>query len=225
MKIKVLPETKWQWRRFYVLTAAAVFIFIIRFVIPYITAAMYDPEEGDIIFQPLPRISELTRTIEGVTRSHYSHCGVLVREKGRWAVIEALGYVKLTPLNKWIRQGRYGQFYVYRLKKRYRDIIPKFILKLKNYLGTPYDAGFEMDSSAIYCSELVYKGFYDATGEKLGKIVKLGDLDWMPYKETIEKYGNGSVPLNREMITPIHLSEADQIEKIFEFDFHIRTVH
>lgn len=221
MKIIVLPETKWQWRRLAALIAVAVIIFIIRFVIPYIATAVYDPEEGDIVFQPLPRISDLTRTIEGATHSHYSHCGVIVRENEKWVVIEAMGYVKLTSLNRWTRQGRYGQFYVYRLKKRYRDIIPELILKLKNYLGIPYDARFKMDSNAIYCSELVYKGFYDATGEKLGKLVKLGDLDWKPYKRTIEKYENGPVPLNREMITPIELSKADQIEKVFEFDLHI----
>jgi len=179
---------------------------------------MYDPKEGDIIFQPLPGISDLTRTIEGVTHSHYSHCGVLVKEKENWFVIEALGSVKLTSLNKWTRQGRYGQFYVYRLKKQYNYIIPEFIIKLKNYLGKPYDSRYKMDSSAIYCSELVYKGFYDATGERLGKLVKLGNLDWKPYRETIEKYENGPVPLERMMITPKHLSEANQLEKVFEFN-------
>ena len=74
-----------------------------------------------------------------------------------------------------------------------------------------------MDDEAIYCSELVYKAFYDATGEKLGKLVNLGALDWKPYQATIEKYENGSVPLNRAMITPKHLAEADQIVKIFGF--------
>ncbi|GBC62611.1 peptidoglycan peptidase [Desulfonema ishimotonii] len=186
---------------------------------PYIATSVYDPKEGDIVFQSLQGYSDLIRAIEGVTHSHYSHCGVIIKEKESWFVIEALGYVKLTPLNEWTRQGRCGQFYVYRLKKQYNHIIPKFKEKLKNYLGTPYDIKYEMDSRAIYCSELIYKGFYDATGEKLGELVKLGDLDWKPYKQTIEKYENGPVPLERIMIKPRHLSEASQIEKIFEFDF------
>jgi hypothetical protein len=215
--MKILPKTKWQKRRFYLLITLAFIIISIRFVVPLITMSMYEPKEGDIIFQPLPRFSDLIRTIEGVTHSQYSHCGVVIKVNGKWKVIEALGHVKITPLYKWIGQGRYGQFDVYRLKPQYIDIIPTFIKKLKTYLGAPYDVKYKMDDDAIYCSELVYKGFYDATTEKLGKLVMLGDLDWKLYRETIEKYENGPVPLDRAMITPKHLAEAKQIVKVFGF--------
>ncbi len=217
--MQLLPKTKWQSRRLFVLIAIALIIFIIRFVVPFISMSMYDPKEGDIIFQPLPRLTDLTRAIEGITHSQYSHCGVVINENGDWHVIEAMGYVKITPLNKWTRQGRYGQFDVYQLKPEYENIIQKFIQKLKTYLGTPYDIKYKMDDSAIYCSELVYKGFYDATNEKLGELVTLGSLDWKPYTKTIEKYEEGPVPLKRLIITPKHLAEAIQIEKVFEFSF------
>ena len=75
-----------------------------------------------------------------------------------------------------------------------------------------------MDDDALCCSELVHKGFYAATKEKLGELVKSGDLDWKPYKRTIEKYKNGPVPLDRAMITPNHLARVNQIVKIFGFN-------
>jgi hypothetical protein len=216
--MKILPKTRPQWIRFGVISAILFVAFAIRIGLPLIGSASYSPEIGDVLFQPLPRM-DLVRVIEGVTRSPYSHCGVVLKEKGAWHVIEALGSVRLTPLESWLRQGRYGKFDVYRLKREYKDSIPLFIEKLREYLGLPYDIQYMMSDEAIYCSELVYKGFQDATGEELGVLVKLGDLDWEPYVETIEKYAGGPAPLERIMITPKHLSEASQLEKVYEFSF------
>jgi hypothetical protein len=73
-----------------------------------------------------------------------------------------------------------------------------------------------MDDKFIYCSELVYKAYRDATGKPLGKLAKLGDLNWRPYVATIRKYEGGDPPLDREMITPIDLSKAPQLQKVFD---------
>ena len=45
---------------------------------------------------------------------------------------------------------------------------------------------------------------------------KLGELNWRPYVATIRKYEGGDPPLDREMITPIDLSKAPQLQKIFD---------
>ena len=55
----------------------------------------------------------------------------------------------------------------------------------------------------------------NASGIRLGKTQKLGDLKWTGYKATIEKYEGGAVPLDREMITPKALSQANQLEQVF----------
>lgn len=37
-----------------------------------------------------------------------------------------------------------------------------------------------------------------------------------PYREIIEKYNEAPVPVERQVISPIELSKADQLEKIYD---------
>ncbi len=175
--------------------------------------AGYEPQEGDICFQSLSH-NPVIDAIEGATESPYSHCGILVKNEGEWYVLEAIGPVKETPIKKWILQARDNHFDVYRLKEPYRQHIPAMIEAAKKYKGRPYDIRYQMDDEKIYCSELVFKAYRDATGEELGKLVKLGDLKWPAYTLTILAI-EGSLPLNRIMITPRHLSEAEQLELVY----------
>jgi uncharacterized protein YycO len=178
-------------------------------------SSTYQPQEGDIAFQSLPHAA-LIDTIEGVTHSPFSHCGIFHQSNGQWVVIEAIGPVKETSLTAWKMQGRDGHFAVYRLKRAYRDRIPAFIKAAQSYEGRPYDIHYDMDDAAIYCSELIYKAFRTATGEELGHLQKLGELDWRPYEEFIKRLEGGRVPVERLMITPRCLSEAAQLSKVFE---------
>lgn len=54
-------------------------------------------------------------------------------------------------------------------------------------------------------------------GEGLGKVRRLGDLDWKPYTDTILQIKGDAPPLDREMITPKDLSESAQLEKVFSY--------
>ncbi len=178
-------------------------------------SSTYQPQEGDIAFQSLPH-NPLIDTIEGATHSPFSHCGILHRSGNGWQVIEAIGPVKETALKDWEIQGRDGRFTVYRLRPRYRGRIPAFIKAAQTYEGRPYDLHYSMDDDAIYCSELIFKAFRTAAGEEMGRLQRLGDLDWKPYARFIEQLEGGHVPVGRIMITPRALSEASQIEKIFD---------
>lgn len=178
----------------------------------------YEPKEGDLVFQSLP-VGDLVETIEGVSNSRYSHVGLIVSKNGTWYVREAIGMVigmvTETPLSFWIVRGRNASFDVYRLKDPYKGYVKKMVHESEKYLGRPYDYKYELDDETIYCSELIYKSFLSASGAKLGKLVKLGDMNWKPYEKTIIKYEGGPVPLDRMMITPRHLSEADELEKVY----------
>jgi hypothetical protein len=178
------------------------------------TSIGYVPEVGDIVFQSMPP-NELATAIETATESPYSHCGVVARKGNQWVVIEAVGPVCETPLESFIRRGQQRQVAAYRLKAEFRERIPEFIAACRLRLGVPYDTRYRMDDEAIYCSELVYKSFEQATGEKLGELVTLGSLNWRPVEATIRKYEGGEPPLDRLMITPRDLAQAGQLAVVF----------
>jgi len=207
------PKSKMGWIRAGVVVVLAVLAYFL--LIPTVGYLQYKPQEGDIVFQSLPPVNELVKIIEGVTESHYSHCGVVAREDGRWLVLESIGEVRKTPLFPWILRGRHGRFAVYRLKAEDREHIGKFIDEIRPFMGRPYDFKYRMDDEALYCSELIWKAWKNATGEHLGEPVRLGDLKWEPYEEGIRKLEGGPPPLDVKIITPVDLSQAKQLEKVF----------
>ena len=170
--------------------------------------------EGDVVFQSFPD-APLTRMIEGATQSPYSHCGIVGRVNNQLCVLEAVGPVKATPLREWIARGREHRIDVYRLAPKYDAKIPAILAAAQAFKGRPYDSRFRMDDEAIYCSELVYKAFKTATGEELGKLVKVRELDWQPHEALIRKLEGGDPPLDREMITPRDLAKAEQLTQVF----------
>lgn len=176
----------------------------------------YAPQEGDILFQPLPH-NDLADAIEGTTHSSYSHCGVVLKkDKDQWVVIEAIFNVHETPLFLWEFRGRGGAFDAYRLDPKYAQIIPKYKEALLTFLGRPYDYNYDMaDKNGAYCSSLCYLAFQNATGEQMGKLEKLRDLDWKPYEQFIRNDQKGSLPLDRVMITPASLSRAPQLHEVY----------
>ena len=180
--------------------------------------ASYQPAEGDIVFQSLPNPAgmDLVDAIEGTTSSPYSHCGMVFQEGGEWKVIEAIGPVKITPLKSYVARGRGGKVWAYRLDESNRKHVPAALNAMRKDLGKPYDPRYRFDDEAIYCSELIWRGWKAATGEELGSAVTLGSLNWKPYQPVIEAIeGRGNLPLDREMITPRDLAKAKELTRVF----------
>jgi|GEM_PF-5474058 len=165
--------------------------------------ASYQPQEGDIIFQSLP-FSRVVTAIEGATQSPLSHCGIVARENGGWVVYEAFAPVGAIPLSDFIARGRDRGFLVKRLQARHQSHVPKMLESVRQLRGRPYDERYRLDDdrAAIYCSELIYLAWQDATaGESLGQLVTLGELKWKPYEELIEQIERAPPPLDRQIIT------------------------
>lgn len=177
----------------------------------------YFPQEGDVVFQALPH-QEVVDAIEGATDSDFSHCGIVAQVDGRWIVYEALGKVRATPLYDYLLRGRGRGFAVYRWKAAERDRVPAILEQTRTMLGRPYDSRYKMDDERIYCSELIYKAYRDATaGGQAGRLVRLGDLNWGAYEKTIVELEGNAPPLDREMITPRDLALAPQLELVKSF--------
>ena len=207
------PKKKfWNWFRLSIL-GIIVLPIIFFVIIPFSKYVIYFPREGDIVFQSLNRSVDLVRAIEGVSQSHYSHCGVMVKEGDSWYVNEAFGTVKKTPWFDWYLRGRDYGFWVYRINSADEEI-EQFLLELGKYQNRPYDVRYRLDDEYIYCSELVYKAYLDATGKELGELESLGSLNWEPYRKTIKKYEGGEPPLDRKMITPISLSKSEHLDRV-----------
>lgn len=174
----------------------------------------YTPSEGDLIFQSLPH-GDLVDAIEGASNSVYSHVGIVMSTKNGWFVREALGNVHDVELSVFVNRGRNKSIGVFRLKPGFKEHIPQFLNATNKYLERPYDIRYRMDDEYIYCSELVYKAFNDATGIKMGKLVELGSLNWGKHEQLIVSLEGGVVPKDRQMITPVALSKANQLQLIY----------
>ena len=235
--LKILPSTKWGWVRAGMLFAAAAGVLFWLYGLPWLRVARYEPQEGDVVFQSLPHV-DLVDAIEGISGSPYSHCGLVVREGVEWKVLESIGSVHETPLYQWAQRGRASGFAAYRLTEDRRSKVPAFIAEARKFLGRAYDFRYRMDDEFIYCSELVWKAWKNATGEEMGKLVKLGSLNWKPHEATIRKYEQmmrpaepepsygdydglerlakePDLPVERMMITPKALSEAPQLREVY----------
>jgi hypothetical protein len=228
--IRLLPSNRGEWLRLLgLLFVSALLIYFNReqcsFLITRAPVVYYNlrytPQEGDVVFQSLPH-GNLVDAIEGITHSPYSHCGVVLRnDKNQWVVIESIFNVHETPLFLWLLRGRDGDFASYRLDPKYSPLIPEFKKDLLSYMGRPYDFDYDMtNDQAIYCSDLVYLAFDKASGEKMGTLQKLGDLDWKPYEHFIQSEQGGRLPLNRVMITPASLAHAPQLHEVYHSGFH-----
>ena len=182
------------------------------------TEKTYHPQLGDIVFQSLPNPwgKDLVDMIEGATDSPYSHCGMVIIEDGKWQVIEAIGPVQIVPLDVWQARGRGRKIWAYRPAEKFRNSIPIMVKVMKKDLGKPYDIRYRLDSENIYCSELLYRGWKEVTGKPLGRLVKLHELNWQPYRKIIVAIeGSEEIPLDREIITPSDLAQASELTQVW----------
>lgn len=176
--------------------------------------ALSDKQEGDILFQSLPR-GDLVDAIEGITGSEWSHCGVLVREKNQWMVAEAIGEVRLTPLRQWIQRGRHSRVVSYRLNHPPPDLSSALRPPLDPLLGRPYDFRYAPGDDEVYCSELVHLLYQRGPGLTLGTWENLGSLNWKPHETFIRGMEDGALPLDRPMVTPIGLTRDPDVHKVW----------
>ena len=148
----------------------------------------------------------------------------MAKRDGQWFVYEAYRGVSTTPLKTFLFRGRGGGFAVYRLLDGHRHRIPQMLVCCETYLGRPYDIRYRLDDEKIYCSELIYKAYRDATdGERLGDLIRFGDMNWQPYEFLIKQVEGGEVPVDREMITPVELARAWQLEPVLSHNIPVEA--
>ena len=164
--------------------------------------------DGDIIFQSSP--SRQSAAIEEATQSPYSHCGIIFYENNVPYVYEAVQPVGKRRLDEWIESGVNGEFIVKRLKDSL--LLTENVGKsLKNYafeqFGKNYDGQFNWSDKEMYCSELVYKSYWNACHIKLAnpKALREFNIDGPIVRKIMkERYGD-DIPYEEPMISPDQL--------------------
>ena len=181
-------------------------------------AANKELRNGDIIFQT--SLSSQSKAIQLATHSVYSHCGIIFKEGNNYFVYEAIQPVKTTPLEKWIARGKDGHYVIKRLKNADAVLTPTVLQKMKKagqqFNGKNYDLYFEWSDDRIYCSELIWKIYKQATDLEIGKLEKLKDFDlsYAPVKAKMkERYGN-KIPLNESVISPASIFNSELLETV-----------
>jgi hypothetical protein len=182
-------------------------LFFILFGLPLV-ACSQQYRDGDIIFQSSP--SRQSAAIEEATQSPYSHCGIIFYENNVAYVYEAVQPVGKRRLDEWIQSGVNGAFIVKRLKDSLL-LTENDVNALKTYeiqqFGKNYDGKFNWSDKEMYCSELVYKCYWNVLHIKLAAPQPLREFNIdgpIVRKIMKERYGN-EIPYDEPMISPNQL--------------------
>jgi len=180
-------------------------LFFYFLLLPVLCKAQpYLPKEGDIVFQTSR--STQSAAVQAATASPYSHMGIILFQKGKPYVFEAVQPVKFTELGQWLARGKAGHFVAKRLKSSLNATeVGKLHVYARRYVGKPYDLTFEWSDERIYCSELVWKLYKQAANVELAPLEKLGSFNLkapVVRKKLTERYG-ANIPLKEPVISPV----------------------
>ena len=177
-------------------------------------------KNGDIIFQTSK--SSQSKAIQLATNSKYSHMGIIYENEGQYFVYEAVQPVKLTPLTDWINRGENGHYVIKRLENADQVLTSSTLTKMKEigeqFKGKPYDIYFEWSDDKIYCSELVWKMYKQATNIEIGRLEQLSEFDLsneIVKAKMKERYGN-NIPMDEKVISPAAMFNSDKLITIEE---------
>ncbi len=176
--------------------------------------------EGDIVFQSFP--SQQTKAIQLATKSRYSHVGMILMHDGNLMVYEAVGPVKFTSVNSWIKRDVKKHFVVKRLKNADSILTRQNLAKLTSvaltFEGRPYDIVFKWSDDRLYCSELVWKVFHRALNIDIGNLRKLKDFDLSSreVREILDKRYPDGVPLEETVISPQDVFQSNAMMTVYK---------
>ncbi len=175
-------------------------------------------QSGDIIFQT--SMSGQSMAIQLATHSKYSHVGIIYQNGEEYFVYEAVQPVMLTPLQDWIDRGVDSSYVIKRLLNANEVLTTQTIGKMKAYgeqfSGRDYDLYFEWSDDKMYCSELVWKIYKEATNIEIGKLEQLAtfDLSSELVQQTMKERYPNKIPLDELVISPAAMFNSPLLKTI-----------
>tara|TARA_B100001287_G_scaffold9437_4_gene7321 strand:- start:5283 stop:6143 length:861 start_codon:yes stop_codon:yes gene_type:complete len=227
-----------KWKKFFIyISLIALFSFSSYYLILKIETVMNDAIEysyqmdskiselesllknGDIIFQTSTSAQSLA--VQKVTNSKYSHMGIIYKEGDYFYVYEASNKVKKTKLRDWIERGENSHCVVKRLKNAKNTLSKSNLIKMKKigekYLGKNYDSHFGWSNEKMYCSELVWKIYKEATGIEIGGLKELKDFD-LSFAESKKIIDERKIKINpnEKVISPADMFDSDLLTTVYK---------
>lgn len=168
--------------------------------------AISDVREGDVIFHTSQ--SSQSPLIQVGTRSHITHCGIVVVRDNKPYVLETRKRLVLTPLDEFVARGKDGRYWLKR--SNLKDIK----IEYAHYLGKSYDSAFSFDNDIYYCSELVYDIYKNQLGIELCKPKQVSDylilgIDKLDRIEsTMQRRG---ITMEQYVVAPVDIFESNYL--------------
>lgn len=173
----------------------------------------YEIQPGDVLFQDLdcgPRCA-LIRT---VTKSRYTHTGIVLDEGGALMVWEAFAPVGPTPLAEWLRRGVGEKVAIYRLRSQHLAKLPQIATEVRALRGLPYDGNYQWDDANIYCSELIAKAVNRAVGHGIFVPRPVGDLG--ENAALITQMSDGTITPRTLVVSPAGLIASGALLRVVD---------
>lgn len=183
------------------------------------SSAPTDLRDGDLIFQE--STSGQSEMVRALTKSRWTHMGVIFNEAAGTVVFEAVSPVRKTPLARWIERGRDRRYVVKRLRDADSILSPEVVGKMRKisatWMGRPYDVRFRWDDESLYCSELAYKLFERASGRHVGNLQRAADLnldDPRVQKAIRKRFANVTFNPIETVVTPDSIFNDEQLFEV-----------
>lgn len=178
------------------------------------------PQDGDIVFHE--STSRQSPIIKLAQHSKWTHCGIVFHIGDKAYVYEAVDPVRYTPLKDWVARGKDGVFCAKRLKS---PLSASSIEKMKTvgakYKGKHYDTLFQWSDNRMYCSELIWKIYFEGAGIEVCKPNHFSDysISLHRVKKLIkERYGDKFDP-SEQIVSPQALFKSKLLKKVHYSEF------
>ena len=178
------------------------------------------PQDGDIVFhESTTRQSPIIKLAQ---HSKWTHCGIVFHIGDKAYVYEAVDPVRYTPLKDWVARGKDGVYCAKRLKS---PLSASSIEKMKTvgakYKGKHYDTLFQWSDNRMYCSELIWKIYFEGAGIEVCKPNHFSDysISLPRVKKLIkERYGDKFDP-SEQIVSPQALFKSKLLKKVHYSEF------
>lgn len=178
------------------------------------------PQDGDIVFHE--STSRQSPIIKLAQHSKWTHCGIVFHIGDKAYVYEAVDPVRYTPLKDWVARGKDGVYCAKRLKS---PLSASSIEKMKTvgakYKGKHYDSLFQWSDNRMYCSELIWKIYFEGAGIEVCKPNHFSDysISLPRVKKLIkERYGDKFDP-SEQIVSPQALFKSKLLKKVRYSEF------